>query len=302
MHTIEELVINFHMTESCNYRCSYCYATWQDMPAASELHRKKGEVKALLSALADFFFASPKLKQKLNYQKVRINFAGGEPMLLGARFLEAVQYANALGFKTSLITNGHFLDRSLLDSLAPSLSMLGISYDTADQNLAAQIGRLDRKKRWISPEQLEHVCSLYRELNCEGVLKLNTVVNAANYADDLTELIGSIKPDKWKLLRVLPVYDPSSAITLEQYHRYIERHAQFKSIISEEDNSSMQHSYLMINPAGCFYQNGEAGEGYLVSDPILSIGVEAALTQVPFDEVAFIKRYQAIPLHNISEE
>ncbi len=63
----------------------------------------------------------------------------------------------------------------------------------------------------------------------------------------------------------------------------------------------MQHSYLMVNPAGCFYQNGDAGDGYLVSDPILDVGVEVALSQVPFDGDAFIKRYQSIPLHNITE-
>lgn len=301
MHTIEELVINFHMTENCNYRCSYCYASWRDMSAASELHRKEGEVKALLGALAGYFFSDCPLKQTLNYQTVRLNFAGGEPMLLGERFLDAVKYANKLGFTTSLITNGHFLEPELINELAPNLSMLGISYDTADPILASDIGRTDRKKRWIGPEQLIKVCDQYRALNPAGVLKLNTVVNSVNHQDDLSQLMEVIQPDKWKLLRVLPVYDPSSSITSEQYRCYVERHSQFKSIISEEDNCSMQHSYLMVNPAGCFYQNGDAGAGYLVSDPILDVGVEAALSQVPFDGDVFIKRYQSIPLHNITE-
>lgn len=24
-HVVEELVINWHLTEACNYRCQYCY-------------------------------------------------------------------------------------------------------------------------------------------------------------------------------------------------------------------------------------------------------------------------------------
>lgn len=301
-NSINELVINFHMTESCNYRCSYCYATWQDMPAATELHRKEGAVKALLDALAVYFFSDCPLKQTLNYQTVRLNFAGGEPMLLGERFLDAVRYANQLGFVTSLITNGHFLESALLEELAPNLSMLGISYDTADPDLASDIGRIDRKKRWISPEQLISVCDQYRTLNPSGVLKLNTVVNSVNYQDDLSPLMEVIQPDKWKLLRVLPVFDKDSAITLEQYRDYVERHTALGAMISEEDNSSMQHSYLMVNPAGCFYQNGDAGQGYSVSDPILEAGVATAFNQVPFDAVSFLLRYQNIPLLNLDAE
>jgi radical S-adenosyl methionine domain-containing protein 2 len=301
-NSINELVINFHMTESCNYRCSYCYATWQDMPAATELHRQEGAVKALLDALAAYFFSDCPLKQTLNYQNVRLNFAGGEPMLLGERFHEAVKYANKLGFTTSLITNGHFLESTLLEELAPNLSMLGISYDTADPVLASDIGRIDRKKRWISPEQLISVCDQYRTLNPSGVLKLNTVVNSLNYQDDLSKLMGVIQPDKWKLLRVLPVYDKRSAITIEQFEGYVERHSALASMISVEDNSSMQHSYLMVNPAGCFYQNGDVGQGYSISDSILDVGVEAAFNQVPFDTVSFLQRYQSIPLLNIHAE
>lgn len=223
-------------------------------------------------------------------------------MLLGKCFLDAVRRANNLGSRTSVITNGHFLEPVLLEELAPGLSMLGISYDTADPELALQVGRADRKKSWMSLEQLKSICDQYRALNPLGILKLNTVVNSVNFQDDLSSLMESIRPDKWKLLSVLPVYDPSTSITLEQYRNYVERHAQLRHIISEEDNDSMQHSYLMVNPAGCFYQNGDTGKGYVVSEPILQVGVGTALNQILFDEIAFIKRYQSIPLKNITDK
>ena len=284
-----DLVINFHMTESCNYQCSYCYATWDNLEAKNELHRLTGQVESLLQNLAN------PLQAEMSYQNVRLNFAGGEPMLLGQRFLDAVKFANQLGFRTSLITNGHYLTNDILDELAPSLDVLGISYDTADHALAQSIGRVDRKQRWIAAEQLMQMCARYRSLNPAGVLKLNTVVNAVNCDDSLLDLINEIQPNKWKLLRVLPVHDHQLTITKAQYQGYVQRHSALSSIIVEEDNEAMTHTYLMINPEGRFYQNSDAGSGYIVSDSILTAGVEQALSQVPFNVSGFKQRYELIP-------
>src|SRR5690606_11876776 len=100
-----DLVINFHMTEVCNYRCAYCYAKWQDDPQSNELHRQEGKVDELLTNLADYFLNPNPLRERLGYQGVRINFAGGEPMVLGKQFIAALRMAKALGFATSIITN-----------------------------------------------------------------------------------------------------------------------------------------------------------------------------------------------------
>lgn len=298
--TKTDLVINFHMTEHCNYRCSYCYATWNDLEAKNELHRLSGQVESLLQSLADYFLNPNSLQAEMGYENVRLNFAGGEPMLLGQRFLDAVRFANQLGFRTSLITNGHFLSDDILDELAPSIDVLGISYDTADSDIAAQIGRLDRKEHWISAEQLQHMCARYRKLNPSGILKLNTVVNAANQHDSLLDLMRDIQPNKWKLLRVLPVHNHLLTITQSQYYAYVHRHSELSPIIVEEDNDAMTHTYLMINPEGRFYQNADAGCGYITSEPILSVGVERALSHIPFDVAGFQQRYQLIPLAEVS--
>ncbi len=55
--------------------------------------------------------------------------------------------------------------------------MLGISFDTADHLLADNIGRVDRKKDWLSPQRLEEIVSHYRQSNPCGIVKINTVVN-----------------------------------------------------------------------------------------------------------------------------
>jgi len=194
-----------------------------------------------------------------------------------------------------MITYGHDLTGDILKEVAPSLDVLGISYDTADHALAQSIGRVDRKKRWIGAEQLVQMCARYRSLNPSGILKLNTVVNAVNCNDSLLDLMNEIKPNKWKLLRVLPVHDHQLTITQVEYQAYIQRHAALSSIIVEEDNDAMTHTYLMINPEGRFYQNSDAGCGYIVSDSILTSGVEQTLSQVPFNVSGFKQRYQLIP-------
>ncbi len=85
-----ELVINFHMTEACNYRCDYCYATWDTGCHTKELHRTEGKVESLIDKLASYFLADNPLKEVMGYHSIRLNFAGGEPMLLGKRFNKGV--------------------------------------------------------------------------------------------------------------------------------------------------------------------------------------------------------------------
>lgn len=289
-HT-NEFVINFHLTEVCNYGCAYCYAKWNEKPSKFEIYRESGKVEELLRKLADYFFKANSIQKVLKYKKVRINFAGGEPTLLGKHFINALETAKSLGFQTSVITNGHYLQGTLLREASPLLDMLGISFDTADQLTAHSIGRNDRKHKWFSSECLLKITSTYKQLNPSGRLKVNTVINPYNFRENMSGLISQLKLDKWKVLRVLPVHDVNQVITDEQYQSFISRHMETCPELVVEDNSSMWHSYLMINPQGKFYQNNGPAQGHLESDPILRVGVSEALKQVPFNEIAFAKRY-----------
>lgn len=296
MTTIQELVINFHMTEACNYRCGYCYATWQDNSAETELHHAAENIHALLLKLADYFFADNSLRQTLKYQSVRINFAGGEPVMLGSRFIDAILFAKQLGFATSIITNGHLLSTAMLKKIAVHLDMLGISFDTGDYLIAQSIGRVDRKQSWLSPDRVLDVVTQYRALNPKGKVKINTVINAYNWRENLTQTITQLKPDKWKLLRVLPVYSKEMTVSQWQYESYVHKHQVHADVIVVEDNDDMWQSYLMINPEGRFYQNAGACKGLTYSPSVLEAGVEEALKYINFNAEAFSKRYQSIHL------
>lgn len=292
-HKSTELVINFHMTETCNYSCSYCYATWEASCDAKELHRSEGAIETLIDYLAGYFLSDNTLRQTMNYQTVRLNFAGGEPMVLGQRFSDALLYAKSKGFRTSIITNGAFLDQQRLVELSPHIDVLGVSFDTADEITANSIGRMDRKGGWISAQRLADISSEYKRLNPFGVFKVNTVVNQFNHHESLVDVMATVNPDKWKLLRVLPVYDHIRPVSDDEFESYTERHSMFSHINVVEDNSDMAASYLMINPNGCFYQNGEFKNGYEISEPILQVGVARAFGQINFDTDTFLSRYDS---------
>jgi len=285
------------MTEACNYRCGYCYATWGTSCHSKELHRIEGAVESLIDRIADYFLANNPLKQAMSYGSVRLNFAGGEPMALDKRFSDALLYAKSKGFRTSIITNASFLDDETLLELSRHIDVMGVSFDTADEIIAGSIGRMDRKGGWISTARLAHIATMYRQLNPLGIFKVNTVVNQYNHHESLVEAMKVINPDKWKLLRVLPIYDHIKPVNDNQFEGYVKRNNLFSHLSVIEDNADMQNSYLMINPEGCFYQNGEAQEGYNISEPILTVGVEHAFSQIDFDSEVFFSRYNSGVAH-----
>lgn len=71
-----DLVINFHMTESCNYKCSYCYATWDDLEAKNELHRLSAQVESLLKKIVVYLLSDNSLKTQMGYENVRLYLEG----------------------------------------------------------------------------------------------------------------------------------------------------------------------------------------------------------------------------------
>lgn len=292
----KELVINWHITEACNYSCRYCYAHWCKNKQRELIHNT-ADTKALLLALSQYFspksvVAPAQLQHK--YSSIRLNIAGGEPLLYPQHVKEVLQTAHELGMRTSLITNGSLLDNSLISFLAHRISMLGISIDSTNADINRKIGRDDQKGNQLNTNALTRYIQLALDLNPSLRIKLNTVVNQENWDDDLTALVSNIKPKRWKVLRMLPVINNDLAITDHQFQSFINRHHQHKVIMAVEDNDDMTESYLMIDPLGRFFQNipGSSKQGYRYSDPILSVGINKALESISFSSSKFIARYE----------
>jgi len=257
------------------------------------MHANGNKAETMLAFLASYFIKNPKniVQQQMPYKNVRLNFAGGEPMLLQKRFSRLLTVAKNLGFELSLITNGHFLTESFIKQYAPLFSMIGISYDSQLTISQKEIGRVDRKGKTISPESLLAKIALLRQVNPDIQIKINTVVNAVNQFEDFNKLITEINPVKWK---VLPVENDAFQISKQTFDHFLARHTTLEKYITAEDNSSMTQSYLMINPEGKFYQNKLNSNCYTYSQDIIETGVEEALQQVELDWAAFSNRYKKL--------
>lgn len=291
-NSTHELVINWHITEVCNYSCTYCFAKWN---RPNELHRNDEDVSLLMHNLAKHFLSEQSLlKQSLQYKHVRINFAGGEPLILGSKFFDIVHLAKSLGFKTSIITNGHFL-ATLQGNIPKNLfDVVGISYDSQQEDICKKIGRVDRKGKFLSPIDVLLLANSIRSTQ-EGVLfKLNTVVNVLNQHEDFSDFINVLSPDKWKMFQVQPFSNHKLLITKPEFDAFVNRHRNLDVDIFDENNQEMTDSYLMIDPKGRFYQNSNGTHdsfGYVYSGLINEVGVAAALKQINFDQEKYLKRY-----------
>ena len=233
------------------------------------------------------------LTKRLTWHSVRLNLAGGEPLLYAKWLPSLISQARSLGFDVSMISNGSQLNQSLLNQLAPHLTWLGISIDSNSPATNRAIGRTDRRGQLLNLDELANNLMAARHANPGLGIKLNTVVNQLNHGEDLGPLIQRIAPDKWKVLRMLPVVNQHLAISDEQFEAFVARHHAFKRILCAEDNQDMRESYLMIDPHGRFFQNSPlvAGQGYAYSQPILEVGAAAAFSQMSFDPDRFSARY-----------
>jgi len=254
------------------------------------------QTTALLRELYRFFHptnhANP-LASRMSWNSVRLNLAGGEPLLHARKLPAIVSQAQALGFEVSMISNGASLTRELLDRLAPQLIWLGISIDSSSSETNRTIGRVDRRGKLLNLSDLASALDSARQLNPSFRLKLNTVVNQANHAEDMSGLLGRFTPHKWKVLRMLPVVNQHLSISEEQFAAFVLRHRAFANILCPEDNQDMAESYLMVDPHGRFFQNSPliVGNGYDYSRPILEVGADAAFSQMAFDIERFLARY-----------
>lgn len=264
--------VNFHINRNCDARCRFCFATFRDVDG-------KLSQDAALHLIG--------LLRSAGLQK--LNFAGGEPTLhpgLGAMLAHARQ----LGLVTSIVTNGSRLAR-LLDAQSRDLDWVGLSIDFAREAVEVALGR-------SRGHHIKRTIQLADHARSVGVrLKVNTVVTALNWEEDLTPLMRALRPERWKVFQVLPMDGQNDGkvapllISGSQFRSFVDRHAHLEReglppVV--EDNEAMRGSYAMIDPAGRFF--GNATGRHVYSAPILNVGLTDALSQVGFAPSSFEAR------------
>lgn len=289
---LSELVINWHITEACNYRCRYCYAHWEgrDREVVHDIPATVRMLEDLWQHFHPHNLANP-LRREMDWQGIRLNLAGGEPLLYPERVVRILSAARVIGFTTSLITNGSLLSPDLAQKLAPNLSMLGVSLDSGLAATNRQIGRQSRRGQLLAINQLEESINVARRWNPKLQTKLNTVVNALNSHEDLNALILRLAPQRWKVLRMLPIVTNQLMVSDADFQGFVARHRALGDLMCVEDNIEMVESYVMIDPLGRFFQNALGQSSYRYSRPIPEVGVAQAFAAVGMDPARFCARY-----------
>lgn len=122
-------------------------------------------------------------------------------------------------------------------------------------------------------------------------------MTSETWREDFTDFIRSANPERWKILQALAVKGQNDAhivdfeIATEQFEMYVQRNCIVEGdgiSVVPENNELMTESYVMIDPAGRFFDNAQGT--YTYSHPILQVGVEKALKDVSINSEQFLQR------------
>jgi radical S-adenosyl methionine domain-containing protein 2 len=274
--------VNYHLWQPCNMKCGFCFAAFDDVrkDVLPKGHLPKNQSLEVVGLLAEAGFK-------------KINFAGGEPLLC-PWLSELIIHAHDLGMTTSIVTNGTKITQQWLDSVHGKLGWAALSVDSVNMETNQSIGRVYQGKS-LSIDQILQTTALLKN---NGVrLKINTVVCSKNKTEVLSSFIEKAMPERWKIFQVLPVKGQNDArieemkVSEDDFLNYIKinESVRLKGIVMvPEANDDMTDSYIMVDPAGRFFDN--SGGGYKYSQAIASVGVRAAIGQIKISAEKFLSR------------
>ncbi len=274
--------VNFHLWEPCNMRCKFCFARFQDVRNSilPKGHLPREEAHIVVREIANLGFE-------------KITFAGGEPTLC-PWLPELLATAKELGLTTMIVSNGSNLDEKFLYENRNSLDWIAVSIDSLHTHTNISMGRAVTGKRPLHADYYHNTIDKIKSLGYG--LKINTVVTKLNYLEDMSDFINYAKPKRWKVLQVLPIVGQNDAqidqfkISDSEFQQFLNTHEKLRSVttIATENNDQMKSSYVMVDPAGRFFDNASGTHHY--SDPILEVGASNAIQSMNYDLDKFLGR------------
>ncbi len=266
--------VSWHLWPDCNLKCTYCYATFRDIPGILSEDEAVEVLDRLKAAGTE-----------------KVTFVGGEPTMC-PHLPRLVRHAKEIGLVTMLVTNGTRLDPAYRDQVVPFLDWVSLSIDAADPETMAAMGRGNARfhalclRRWEELAEVPHLR-----------LKVNTVVTRQNLHDDMRGLIRKLRPARWKVFQVLPVTGQNDGlvepllVTRQEFEGWVERHRELDAEgigPVAEDNRDLTGTYLMLDALGRFFHNRSGGHVY--TESLLDVGVWEAIRQVGWDTKGFMAR------------
>jgi radical S-adenosyl methionine domain-containing protein 2 len=215
----------------------------------------------------------------------KITFAGGEPMLY--KYLDScIRHSKEIGLTTSIITNGSLLTADWLAKMMSYLDWVGLSVDSLNLGTQQLIGRV-----WHKKVPYQHLVELIHLMGFR--LKINTVVNAYNFKEDMSDFMRWANPDRWKVFQALRIEGQNDTqfdeikVSEDQYLSFISRHRELSCMVPE-NNEAMTGSYLLIDPQGRLFENSAGKHTY--SQPLQKSSVEKCLSEINLNREMFVNR------------
>lgn len=275
--------VNFHLWEPCNMRCHFCFATFQDVKQTilPKGHLPKDQAIEVVLALAQSGFK-------------KITFAGGEPTLC-PWLSDLIATAKTAGMTTMIVTNGTNLTDTFLEKNKQHLDWITLSVDSLVATTNLKTGRAVSGKRSIAESEYYKIVDKIKSYGYQ--LKINTVVSSENCNEILIDFIEYAQPSRWKIFQVLPITGQNDLkvngfiITESVFNQFLENNkttSDNKIVSVPETNTQMKGSYVMVDPAGRFFNNATGKHYY--SNPILEVGCNDALEQMNYDTLKFEER------------
>lgn len=264
--------VNFHLWKACNYKCKFCFGTFNDV---KKNNLEYEEAKRTVQNLAGFGFE-------------KITFSGGEPTL--CNYLpKLLKIAKNAGMTTSIVTNGSMLNYDWLNENKDYLDWIAISIDSINIETNIRSGRFNKNNGFTEKKYIELI-QLIKEFGFK--LKINTVVSNFNKNEDFNDFINWVKPERWKIFQALPIevqndkYKDDFIVNQFEFNNYLKRHKNSSYI--KESNYDMKGSYMMVDPIGRFFENSKGIHKY--SSKINAVGVKIALSEINYCFKKFINR------------
>ncbi|WP_264229684.1 viperin family antiviral radical SAM protein [Acholeplasma laidlawii] len=278
MENLKFNVINFHLTEVCNYRCTYCFAKFKN-----ENELNLNEWTKAVDIVSDYF-------KRNKIKKGRINLAGGEPLVLP--FLDdLIDYIYSKGIIASIITNGSLLTKERIDKWTNKIETLGVSVDSLNKETNLSIGRNSGRKT-LDLNNLIEVLNYAKEKQMK--LKVNTVVSKLNIEENILPLYKAVNFDRVKLLQVRIQGNCNEnakkhEITNEDFKNYVEKIVKEKRNIVIEPEEDIESSYIIIDPHGNLISN--ENNYHNKTGSIFEENLEDLILKAGINYETFIKRY-----------
>ena len=267
---MNDLIVNLHLLEQCNFRCLHCFSHFGSPDPLGFSGWKKIVSNILESNCVR-----------------RVNLAGGEPLLL-PWIWELADYIRQNGAEVSIITNGSLLRNNMLQ--AKRISMIGISIDSFNTETLTKMGRCTEKGMPLSGEQYRRLCALVKNRGID--LKINTVVTKLNLEDSFS-ILKEIMPIRWKILRMQTFKTENFsnshlAVSDEEFAAFCKR--QDALGIPFVPENTMRNTYIFIDPLGRLINN--AGGKYASLGNLLEENFLQCFERLPLDKESYENRYK----------